>query len=107
MPGARIRTMRLLTLEQAIRKFTSLPAQRMGLRDRGILRTGAFADITIFDPATVNDMATFENPHRPSVGIEYVIVNGVVSLEGGKVTGRLAGRTLRGPGYDAGSSSRP
>ncbi len=105
--GRYVRDQRLLTLEQAIRKFTSLPAQRMGLRDRGILRTGAFADITIFDPATVNDMATFENPHRPSVGIEYVIVNGVVSLEGGKVTGRLAGRPLRGPGYGAGSTSRP
>ena len=105
--GRYVRDQRLLTLEQAIRKFTSLPAQRMGLRDRGILRTGAFADITIFDPSTVNDMATFENPHRPSVGIEYVIVNGVVSLEGGKVTGRLAGRPLRGPGYGAGSTSRP
>src|SRR6266487_3033723 len=105
--GRYVRDQRLLTLEQAIRKFTSLPAQRMGLRDRGTLRTGAFADITIFDPATVNDMATFENPHRPSVGIEYVIVNGVVSLEGGKVTGRLAGRPLRGPGYGAGSTSRP
>ncbi len=105
--GRYVRDQRLLTLEQAIRKFTSLPAQRMGLRDRGILRTGAFADITIFDPSTVNDMATFENPHRPSVGIEYVIVNGVVSLEGGKVTGRLAGRPLRGPGYGAGPISRP
>src|SRR5258708_15718179 len=99
MPGARIRTMRLLTLEQATRKFTSLPAQRIGLRDRGLLRTGAFADITIFDPATVNDAATFEDPHRPSVGIEYVIVNGVISLEHGKVTGQLGGRPLRGPGY--------
>jgi len=105
--GRYVRDQRLLTLEQAIRKFTSLPAQRMGLLDRGTLRTGAFADITIFDPATVNDMATFENPHRPSVGIEYVIVNGVVSLEGGKVTGRLAGRPLRGPGYVAGPASRP
>lgn len=105
--GRYVRDQHLLTLEQAIRKFTSLPAQRMGLRDRGILRAGAFADITIFDPGTVIDMATFENPHRPSVGIEYVIVNGVVSLEGGKVTGRLAGRPLRGPGYGAGSTSRP
>ena len=105
--GRYVRDQRLLTLEQAIRKFTSLPAQRIGLRDRGILRAGAFADITIFDPSTVNDMATFENPHRPSVGIEYVIVNGVVSLEGGKVTGRLAGRPLRGPGYGAGPISRP
>jgi len=105
--GRYVRDQRLLTLEQAIRKFTSLPAQRMGLRDRGILRAGAFADITIFDPRTVNDMATFENPHRPSVGIEYVIVNGVVSVEGGGVTGRLGGRPLRGPAYGASSISRP
>jgi dihydroorotase/N-acyl-D-amino-acid deacylase len=97
--GRYVRDQHLLTLEQAIRKFTSLPAQRMGLRDRGLLRTGAFADITIFDPATVNDVATFEDPHRPSVGIEYVIVNGVLSLEHGKVTGQLGGRPLRGPGY--------
>ncbi len=105
--GRYVRNQRLLTLEQAIRKFTSLPAQRMGLRDRGTLRASAFADITVFDPGTVEDMATFENPHRPSIGIEYVIVNGVVSLECGKVTGRLAGRPLRGPGYDASSSSKP
>lgn len=98
--GRYVRDQHLLSLEQAIRKFTSLPAQRVGLRDRGILRTGAFADITIFDPAIVNDLATFEDPHRPSIGIEYVIVNGVVSLEHGKVTGRLGGRPLRGPGTD-------
>ncbi len=98
--GRYVRDQHLLALEQAIRKFTSLPAQRMGLRDRGIVRTGAFADITIFDPATVNDVATFEDPHHPSTGIEYVIVNGVVSLERGKVTGQLGGRPLRGPGYD-------
>ena len=104
--GRYVRDQRLLTLEQAIRKFTSLPAQRMGLRDRGILRAGTFADITIFDPGTVNDMATFENSHRPSVGIEYVIVNGVISLEHGKVTGQFAGRPLRGPGYDAGTSTQ-
>ncbi len=97
--GRYVRDQHLLPVEQAIRKFTSLPAQRMGLHDRGILRTGAFADITIFDPGTVNDVATFEDPHRPSTGIEYVIVNGVVSLEHGKVTGQLGGRPLRGPGY--------
>src|SRR5260370_16434928 len=79
--GRYVRDQHLLTLEQAIRKFTSLPAQRMGLRDRGVMRIGAFADITIFDPSTVNDVATFEDPHRPSLGIEYVIVNGVVSFE--------------------------
>jgi N-acyl-D-amino-acid deacylase len=104
--GRYVRDQHLLTLEQAIRKFTSLAAQRMGLRDRGLLRTGAFADITIFDPATVNDAATFEDPHRPSVGIEYVIVNGVVSLEHGKVTGQLGGRPLRGPGYSGGAPGK-
>lgn len=103
--GRYVRDQHLLTLEQAIRKFTSLPAQRVGLRDRGILRPGAFADITIFDPVTVNDVATFEDPHHPSSGIEYVIVNGVISVEHGKVTGQVGGRPLRGPGY-AGSPSR-
>lgn len=97
--GRYVREQHLLTLEQAIRKFTSLPAQRMGLKDRGMLRAGNFADITIFDPATVNDVATFEDPHHASVGIEYVIVNGVLSLEHGKPTGQLGGRPLRGPGY--------
>jgi N-acyl-D-aspartate/D-glutamate deacylase len=79
----------------------------MSLRDRGMLRAGAFADVTIFDPATVNDLATFEDPHRPSVGIEYVIVNGVVELEHGKVTGKLGGRPLRGPGYQAQTGNPP
>ena len=104
--GRYVREQHLLSLEQAIRKFTSLPAQRMRLRDRGLLRTGAFADITIFDPATVNDVATFEDPHHPSTGIEYVIVNGVISLEHGKVTGQLGGRPLRGPGYGAGAPGK-
>ena len=97
--GRYVREQHLLTLEQAIRKFTSLPAQRMGLRDRGLLRSGMFADITIFDPGKVNDVATFEDPHHASVGIEYVIVNGVISLDQGKVTGKLGGKPLRGPGY--------
>lgn len=104
--GRYVRDQHLLTMEQAIRKFTSLPAQRMGLRDRGMLRAGAFADVTIFDPATINDAATFEDPHRTSVGIEYVIVNGVISLEHGKVTGHLGGRPLRGPGYSAAQAAR-
>jgi N-acyl-D-amino-acid deacylase len=104
--GRYVRDQHLLTLEQAIRKFTSLPAQRMGLRDRGMVRTGAFADITIFDPVTVNDVATFEDPHHPSNGIEYVIVNGVVSVEHGKVTGQVGGRPLRGPGYVGSASAK-
>jgi len=99
--GRYVREEHLLTLEEAIRKFASLPAQRLGLRDRGVLRAGAFADITIFDSAKINDIATFEDPHRASTGIEYVLVNGVISLDHGQVTGRLGGRPLRGPGYQA------
>lgn len=103
--GRYVRGQHVLTLEQAVRKFTSLPAQRLGLHDRGILRAGAFADITIFNPDTVNDVATFEDPHHVSVGIEYVIVNGVVSVEHGKVTGQVGGRPLRGPGYSGNPSA--
>ncbi|MGH9556889.1 MAG: amidohydrolase family protein [Terriglobales bacterium] len=97
--GKYVREEKLLPLEEAIRKFTSLPAQRMKLQDRGLLRAGYFADVTIFDPATVRDVATFEDPHRTSVGIEYVFVNGVLTLDKGKFTGKLGGRPLRGPGY--------
>ena len=99
--GKYVREEKVLRLEDAIRKFTSLPAQRVKLPDRGLLRTGYFADITVFDPATVLDVATFEDPHRVSKGIEYVFVNGLLALEHGKVTGLLGGRPLRGPGWGA------
>lgn len=88
-----------LRLEDAIRKFTSLPAQQVKLENRGLLRPGYFADVTIFDPEKVKDVATFEDPNRTSVGFEYVFVNGVLALEHDKVTGQLGGRPLRGPGY--------
>jgi dihydroorotase/N-acyl-D-amino-acid deacylase len=88
-----------LRLEDAIRKFTSLPAQREKLDHRGLLRPDYFADLTIFDPQKVRDMATFEDPNRTSVGFEYVFVNGVLALEHDKVTGQLGGRALRGAGY--------
>ncbi|MDR3747311.1 MAG: amidohydrolase family protein [Acidobacteriota bacterium] len=97
--GKYVREEHNLQLEDAIRKFTSLPAQREKLDHRGLLRTDYFADITIFDPANVRDTATFDDPKRPSVGFEYVFVNGVLSLEYDKVTGQLGGRPLRGPGY--------
>lgn len=97
--GKYVREEHLFPMEFAIRKFTSLAAQRVHLRDRGLLRPNYFADVTIFDPATVGDRATYEKPHQPSVGIEYVLVNGVVELDRGKMTGRLGGRPLRGPGY--------
>ena len=97
--GKYVREEHVLRLEDAIRKFTSLPAQQVKLENRGLLRTGYFADITVFNPETVKDVATFEDPNRTSVGFEYVFVNGVAALEHDKVTGQMGGRPLRGPGY--------
>ena len=94
-----VREEKKLTLEDAIRKFSALPAQRMRLADRGALKAGMWADIVIFDPATVHDVATFENPNQLSQGMEYVLVNGVPVIEQGKMTGALPGRVLRGRGY--------
>jgi len=103
--GKYVREEKSLTLANAIRKFTSLPAQRMKLRDRGLIKQNYFADITIFDPNSVKDIATYEDSNRPSQGIEYVIVNGVVSLDHGKLTAQTGGRPLRGPGYAAAVAS--
>jgi N-acyl-D-aspartate/D-glutamate deacylase len=89
----------VLTLEDAIRKFTALPAQRMRLADRGVLKAGMWADLVLFDPATVRDRATFDNPNQLSEGMDYVLVNGVPVIAGGKMTGALPGKVLRGPGY--------
>jgi len=88
-----------LRLEDAIRKFSALPAQRMRLTDRGVLKKGMWADIVIFDPATIHDRATFENPNQLSEGMRYVLVNGVPVIENGKQTNALPGKVLRGPGY--------
>jgi N-acyl-D-amino-acid deacylase len=88
-----------LTLQDAIRKFTSLPAQRLGLTDRGVLKQGLWADLAIFDPAQIRDVATFENPKQLSVGIQYLLVNGVAVISEGKATNALPGKVLRGPGY--------
>ncbi len=88
-----------LTLPDAIRKFSALPAQRMRLIDRGVLKQGMWADVVVFDPATIRDKATFENPNQFSEGMEYVLVNGVPVIAGGKMTGALPGKVLRGPGF--------
>ena len=98
--GHYVRDEHLLPLEQAIRKVTSLPAQRERLRDRGILRENYFADITIFDPATIQDKATYENPAQLSEGVKYVFVNGQLEFENGKLTETRAGRVLHGPGWE-------
>jgi len=94
-----VREEKALTLEDAIRKFSALPAQRMRLTDRGVLKQGMWADIVIFDPATVRDRATFDNPNQLSEGMEYVLVNGVLVIDQGKMTGQLPGKVLRGQGY--------
>ena len=95
-----VREEKKLTLDDAIRKFTALPAQRMRLTDRGVLKEGMWADIVIFDPLTIRDTATFESPNQLSEGMEYVLVNGVPVIEGGKMTGALPGKILHGPGYE-------
>jgi dihydroorotase/N-acyl-D-amino-acid deacylase len=94
-----VREEHLLTLEDAIRKFTALPAQRMRLTDRGVLKAGMAADVVVFDPATIHDVATFEEPNQLSQGMEYVLVNGVPVVAAGKMTGKLPGHVLRGEGY--------
>ncbi len=99
--GHYARDLKLFPLEFAVRKMTSLAAQRVGLSDRGLLKAGMAADITVFDPASVADKATFEQPHQPSLGFAYVFVNGQKVLDHGKLTAARPGRGLRGPGYVA------
>jgi len=100
-----VREEKKLTLEDAIRKFSSLPAQRMRLTDRGVLKQGMWADVVIFDPANVRDLATFESPNQLSQGMVYVLVNGVPVIDQEKITGALPGKVLRGPGYGPGSTA--
>ena len=97
--GKYVREERVLTLEDAVRKMTSAVATRLSIADRGILRMGFFADLVAFDPATVGDRATFEQPHQLSTGIQYVFVNGVAVVRNGEVTGAKPGRIVRGPGW--------
>lgn len=96
--GRYVRELQVLRLPEAISKMTSMNADKLGIKDRGRLREGLWADMTIFDANRVADRATFENPHQYPVGIEYVLVNGVVTIERGRHTGALAGKVLYGPG---------
>ncbi len=93
--GHYARELGLMSLEEAVRRMTGLSAEQFGLKDRGVLRPGAFADITLFDPETVIDSATFEKPMTPAAGIDLVMVNGEIIRENGKITGARPGRTLR------------
>jgi len=97
--GHYVRDLHLVPLPQAIRKITSLPAEREHLIGRGLLKEGFFADMTIFDPATIIDKATYTDPNQMSVGVDYVFVNGQLEFANGKLTGVTAGRALRGPGW--------
>lgn len=97
--GKYVREEKLLTIEEAVRKMTSRASTRVGLWDRGILRPGMAADITVFDPDTIRDVATFEDPNRYSVGVRYVLVNGRPVVSEGKITDERPGQVLRGPGY--------
>jgi N-acyl-D-amino-acid deacylase len=95
------RELKVITLPDAVRKMTSMNAEKINIKDRGFLKEGFWADVTVFDPATVADRATYVNPHQYPVGIPYVIVNGVLVLDNGKHTGSMPGRVVRGPGYVA------
>jgi N-acyl-D-amino-acid deacylase len=96
--GVYVREKKVLRLEDAIRRMTSLPAQRFRIDNRGLIRTGYAADIVIFDENKVTDKATFEKPHAYSEGIDYVLVNGVAVLENGKHTGQKSGDIIYGKG---------
>lgn len=96
--GKYVREEKVISLEEAIRRLTSLPAGNLGLDRRGLLKPGYFADVVLFDPATIADKATFEKPHQFAVGVRDVIVNGVLMLENGEHTGKFSGRALWGPG---------
>jgi dihydroorotase/N-acyl-D-amino-acid deacylase len=95
--GRYVRELHTITLEDAVHKMSGLPAQRLKLYDRGLIRPGMKADLAIFDPATVADTATFEKPHQYAVGVKYVVVNGRIVIDDGKLTNERPGRILYGP----------
>lgn len=99
--GRYVRDEQIIPLEEAIRRLTSLPADNLGLEDRGRLAVGQFADVVVFDPQTIQDHATFENPHQLATGVQHVLVNGEVVLLDGEHTGKTPGRVVRGPGFRA------
>jgi len=96
--GRYVREKKILTLEDAVRRMSSLPAQRLKLFDRGLLRPGMKADIVVFDPEKIVDKAEFLHPHQYAEGVRHVLVNGQVVLQDARMTGALPGRVLYGPG---------
>jgi N-acyl-D-amino-acid deacylase len=97
--GKYVRDEKVIPLEEAIRKLTSQPAANLRIRRRGELRNGYYGDIVVFDPATIQDHATFEEPHQYSTGVYHVFVNGTQVLADGEHTGATPGRVVRGPGW--------
>jgi dihydroorotase/N-acyl-D-amino-acid deacylase len=96
-----VREEKALSLSDAIRKFSALPAQREHLVDRGVLKQGMWADVVVFDADKIHEVASYENPNQLSVGMQFVLVNGVPVIQQGSMTGALPGQVLRGPGYKA------
>ena len=105
--GHYARDRKLVPLEEAIRRITRLPAQNFGLRERGCLDAGCYADIVVFDPAAIADRATFQDPHQYSTGVDQVFVNGVQVLKDGEHTNAMPGRVVRGAGYRDGRKKIP
>lgn len=99
--GRYVRDLKVIPLEEAVRKMTSMPATAFRMADRGTLRVGAFADVTVFDPATVKDLSTFDQPHQYPVGIKAVFTNGTLVFDGDKMTGAKPGKPVRGPAFTA------
>ena len=105
--GKYVREEKILTLEEAVRRMSGLPAANLGLDRRGLLKEGYFADIAIFDPAAIADRATFDKPHQYAAGMRHVLVNGQVVLKDGEHTGATPGRALKGPGAATSAQARP
>ncbi len=97
--GQYVRDLKVIRLEEAIRRMSSLPAQKFQLKDRGLIREGMAADLVVFDEKTVGDQSTFGKPHAYSVGFQFVLVNGQIVLQNGKHTGVRSGQVLKGSGY--------
>ena len=102
-----VRDEHALSLSDVIRKFSALPAQREHLVDRGVLKLGMWADLVVFDAATIHEVATFEDPNQLSIGMTYVLVNGIPVIDMGRMTGALPGQVLHGPGFNAHLSAEP
>ena len=98
MVGKYARDEKIISMQEAVRRLSGLPATNLGLDHRGLLKEGMFADVVVFDPATITDHATFEKPHQYATGVKDVFVNGVQVLKDGEHTGAKPGRALAGPG---------